>query len=111
VRLNSRHDLKWSWGANETTWPSVYQLAAYTGNGLYGVTAMVDAGGASLRFDVARTDVYDCGLLPRMSIGSARLGFAGSIPGMLTQEAKGAPLPSGSFHSIPTHFPLNLHTI
>ena len=100
MRLNPRHDLKWSWGANETTWPSVYQLAAYTGNGLYGVTAMVDAGGASLRFDGARTDVYDGGLLPRMSSGSARLGFAGSIPGMLTQGGQGGPLALGV---IPQH--------
>ena len=55
-----------------STWPSVYQLAAWTGNGLYGVTAMVDQGGQSLRFDVARTDVYNCGAMPRMSIGSLR---------------------------------------
>eukprot|EP01045_Picozoa_sp_COSAG04_P003533 COSAG04_NODE_145_length_22925_cov_10.043459_3_plen_491_part_00 len=74
-----RHDLTWAWDERDSTWPSVYQLAAFTGNGLYGVTAMVDHGGRSLRFDVARTDVYDCGRMPRMSIGSARLGFSGTI--------------------------------
>jgi hypothetical protein len=79
LRFLERHDLTWRWNSSEATWPSVYQLAAFTGNGLYGVTAMVDSGGQSLRFDVARTDVYDCGLMPRMSIGSARIGFSGAI--------------------------------
>lgn len=74
-----RHDLVWRWRAHDSTWPSVYQLAAWTGNGLFGVTAMVDSGGHALRFDVARTDVYNCGTMPRMSIGSVRLGFAGVV--------------------------------
>lgn len=74
--LLSRHALTWEWDEHASTWPSVFQLAAFGGNGLYGVTAMVHADGNSMRFDVARTDVYNCGVYPRMSIGSVQLRWS-----------------------------------
>jgi hypothetical protein len=78
----------WSWTAEDNrTWPSSFGTAAWCGNGLHGLSPLVDRATASLRFEVARTDVWSCGYAPRLPIGFLRLWTAGAmISGRMRQS-------------------------
>jgi hypothetical protein len=73
-----RHDMLWRWNSSEATWPSSFETAAWTGNGVYGLAPLVD-GPNVLRFEIARSDVWQCGNDPRLPIGYLRLTLAGAM--------------------------------
>jgi hypothetical protein len=53
-----RHDMVWSWSAaNNSTWPAAWQTAAWCGNGLHGLSPLLDRASGRMRFEVARTDI------------------------------------------------------
>ena len=75
-----RHDMVWAWeGGDNRTWPASWQTAAWCGNGVHGLSPLVDHATAGLRFEVARTDVWSCGYAPRLPIGFLRLRTAGAM--------------------------------
>ena len=83
----SQHDLVWSWDARNETWPSSWETAAWLGNGLHGLSPMVDPLLGQMRFEIARTDVYSCGYDPRLPIGFLLLQTAGTmLNGTMTQR-------------------------
>ena len=57
-RFLPRHDMVWEWNAARESWPRSWQTAAWCGNGLHGISPLVDNATAHLRFEVARTDVW-----------------------------------------------------
>ena len=72
-----RHDMMWRFNESKSTWPSTFETAAWTGNGVYGLSPMFVDG--SLRFEIGRTDVWSCGYAPRLPIGHLRLTPRGEI--------------------------------
>ena len=52
--------------------------ARRTGNGVYGLAPLVDSA-STLRFEIARSDVWQCGMDPRLPIGYLRLQLAGTM--------------------------------
>ena len=37
----ARHDMVWRWNASEASWPSSFETAGWTGNGVYGLAPLV----------------------------------------------------------------------
>lgn len=75
-----RHDMVWAWsGTDNRTWPASFGTAAWCGNGLHGVSPLVDHSTGLLRLEVARTDVWSCGYAPRLPIGYLELRAAGAM--------------------------------
>ena len=72
-----RHDLSWEWSADPASWPSSWASAAWLGNGLHGISPMIDPWTGNLRFEIGRADVYSCGYDPRLPIGYLSLRTAG----------------------------------
>ena len=82
----SQHDLVWTWSSDPASWPSSWETAAWVGNGLHGLSPMVDPASGGLRFEVARADVYSCGYDPRLPIGYLLLTTVGTVlSGNMTQ--------------------------
>jgi hypothetical protein len=52
--------------------------ARRTGNGVYGLAPLVDSA-STLRFEIARSDVWQCGMDPWLPIGYLRLQLAGTM--------------------------------
>jgi hypothetical protein len=78
----AQHDMTWRWGKDNASWPWSWQTGAWLGNGLHGIAVQLDqADAGSLRFEVARTDVWSCGYAPRLPVAHLRVGFAGTVLG------------------------------
>jgi len=71
----------WKWSSARKTWPASWQTAAWCGNGLHGLSPLVDNATGHLRFDVARADVWSCGYAPRLPIAYIDVATVGNVTG------------------------------